>query len=1009
MRMEQYLQCIDYTLWEIIENGNAPIVTKTVDGKETAIPPTSVEAKGTKKGRAIENRFGGNIATKKTQKNLLKRQYENFAASSIEMIEQTYERLQKLISQLEMHEIETLSLDDLFNNMKAYESEVTRTSNSTTNSYNVAFLSSSSTNSITRAVNTAQGINAASTQGAADSSTTVENLSDAVIYTFFTSQPSIPQLDNEDLQQIHPDDLEEMNLRWNIAMLTIRARRFLKNTGRKLDMANKERIGFDKFNVECFNCHKRGHFARECRAPRNQDSRNMEPIRRTVPVEATTSNALVSQCDGCGYDWSDQVEKGYNAVPPPYTRNFMPPKPDLVYPSLDDFVDVNESVSESVVKKPTVESNEPKTANKENGALIIEDWVSESGEDNEPKGNPQQDLKDKGVIDSGCSRHMTETDPILQIMKKLMEDLGNPQQDLKDKGVIDSGCSRHMTETDPILQIMKKLMEDLLPLEGLKFNLFSVSQMCDKKNSVLFTDTECVVLSPDFKLTDESHVLLKVPRKDNMYSVDLKNFVPQGEGFSVARTPQQNRVAERKNRTLIEAARIMLVDSKLPTTFWAESVNIACYVQNRVLVIKPHNKTPYELFLGRKPALSFMRPFGCPVTILNTIDHLGKFDGKADEGFLVGYSTNSKAFKVFNSRTRIVEENMHVRFSENIPNIAGSRPNWIFYIDALTKYMNYKPVVAGNQSNGSAGTKARDNVGETRVETVLDKDYILLPLWTQDPSLSSSSKNSPVSPPDNAVDENIVYGCADDPNIPSLEEIGIFGDSGADINNLDTYFQMDVKSAEEVYVFQPPGFEDPDFPDRVYKVEKALYGLHQAPRAWYETLSTYLLDNGFQRRMIDKTLFIKRDKSDILLVQTSRKYAKGLLLLVKELMLLVQVVAAAKLSILNSNEFDLWKMRIEWVVDGVIQPFAPTTAEQRLAKKNELKAKGTLLIALPDKHHPQLDNDDLKEIDADDLEEMDLKWQMAMLTMRARRFLQRIGRNLRANGTTSIGFDMSKV
>ncbi|GJU57067.1 putative ribonuclease H-like domain-containing protein [Tanacetum coccineum] len=113
--------------------------------------------------------------------------------------------------------------------------------------------------------------------------------------------------------------------------------------------------------------------------------------------------------------------------------------------------------------------------------------------------------------------------------------------------------------------------------------------------------------------------------------------------FSVARTPQQNRVAERKNRTLIEDARIMLANSKLPTTFWAEAVSTACYVQNRVLVTKPHNKTPYELFLGRNPALGFIRPFGCLVTILNTIDNLGKFDGKADEGFFVGYSINSKA------------------------------------------------------------------------------------------------------------------------------------------------------------------------------------------------------------------------------------------------------------------------------------------------------------------------------------------------------------------------------
>ncbi|GJV57759.1 ribonuclease H-like domain-containing protein [Tanacetum coccineum] len=209
--------------------------------------------------QAIENRFGGNTATKKTQKNLLKQQYENFAASSTEVIEQTYERLQKLISQLEMHG-EVIPQEDI--NQKFLRT----------------FLSSSSTNNTTRAVNTAQGVNTASTQGAADSLTIVKNLSDA------------------------------MDLRWNIAMLTMRARIFLKNTRRKLDMANKEGIRFDKSKVECFNCHKRGHFARECRAPRNQDNRNKEPTRRIVPVEETTLNALVSQCDGFGYDWSDQAE-----------------------------------------------------------------------------------------------------------------------------------------------------------------------------------------------------------------------------------------------------------------------------------------------------------------------------------------------------------------------------------------------------------------------------------------------------------------------------------------------------------------------------------------------------------------------------------------------------------------------------------------------------------------------------------------------------------------------------
>ncbi|GJY46882.1 ribonuclease H-like domain-containing protein, partial [Tanacetum coccineum] len=145
---------------------------------------------------------------------------------------------------------------------------------------------------------------------------------------------------------------------------------------------------------------------------------------------------------------------------------------------------------------------------------------------------------------------------------------------------------------------------------------------------------------------------------------------------------------------------------------------------------------------SRKPALSFIRLFGCPITILNNIDHLGKFDEKADEGFFVGYSTNSKAFGVFNSRTRIVEENLHVQFSENITNITGSGPNWLFNIYALTKSMNYKPVVAGNQSNGNISTKACDDAGKTSMKTIPGKDYILLPLWPADPLLSQSLKSS---------------------------------------------------------------------------------------------------------------------------------------------------------------------------------------------------------------------------------------------------------------------------
>ncbi|GJS15841.1 ribonuclease H-like domain-containing protein [Tanacetum coccineum] len=498
-------------------------------------------------------------------------------------------------------------------------------------------------------------------------------------------------------------------------------------------------------------------------------------------------------------------------------------------------------------------------------------------------GNPQMDLQDKGVIDSGCSRHMTGNMSYLidyeEIDGGYVAFGGNPKGGkITGRGTIKTG------NLD---------FENVYFVKELKFNLFSVSQMCDKKNSVLFNDTECIVLSPNFKLTDESHVLLKVPRKNNMYSVDLKNIVPKGgltclfekatsdefelwhrrlghinfktmnklvkgnlvrglpsklfeihqtcvacqkgkqhrascvgamdtefknkemnqfcerkksvEGeFSVARTPQQNGVAERKNRTLIEAARTMLADSKLPTTFWAKAVNTACYVQNKVLVTKPHNKTPYELFLGRKPALGFMRPFGCLVIILNTIDHLGKFDGKADEGFFVGYSINSKAFRVFNSRTRIVEENLHVQFSENTPNITGSGPNWLFDIDALTKSMNYKPVVIGNQSNGNAGTKACDDAGDDEKKVTEEpgkqggdssKDSECSDQEKEDNVNSTNNVNAASTNEVNAVGGKSSIKLLDDPNMHALEDI-VYSDDGkdvgaeADMNNLDAFIPV---------------------------------------------------------------------------------------------------------------------------------------------------------------------------------------------------------------------------
>ncbi|GJR60825.1 ribonuclease H-like domain-containing protein [Tanacetum coccineum] len=636
---------------------------------------------------AIEKRFGGNEATKKTQINILNQQYENFTAPSSEMLDQTFDRLQKLVSQLELlgeklsqedvnqkllrslspkwnthakADLDTMNMDDLYNNLKVYEPEVKGISSSSSSTQNMAFVSSSNNNTSNsnEAVNAAHGVTTASTQVNTAHSTNIDNLSDAVICSFFTSQPNSPQLAHEDLQQIHPDDIEEMDLRWQMAMLIMRARRFLKNTRRKLTVNGNETI-----------------------APKNQDNKK-ESSRRSVPVETSTSIALVS-CDGLGgYDWSDQAEEGPNYALMDYsssssdsgvsndsncskscmeTVKLLKSQNDQLLRDLEksSLMVLDEFVNEPVVENSKAMSSEeePKIIKKNDDTLIIVEWVSDDEEENvsQPK------TKKKTV---------------------------RPKFTIKD--VIDSGCSRHMIGNMSYLTNYEEIDGGFAAFEG------------NPKGG-------------------------KITRKCTI---------------KTARTPQQNGVAERRNRTLIEAVRTMLADSKLPTTFWAEAVNTAYYVQNRVLVVKSHNKTPYELFHGRTPTLSFMRPFGCPVTFLNTIDHLGKFDGKANEGFFVGYSLNSKAFRVFNSRRRIVQEILHIRFSKSTPTVVGSGPDWIFDIDALTRTMNYEPIVTGTQSNGFAGTKASDNASQARKETKPVKDYILLPLWTADPLYSQDPKSS---------------------------------------------------------------------------------------------------------------------------------------------------------------------------------------------------------------------------------------------------------------------------
>ncbi|GKA71181.1 retrovirus-related pol polyprotein from transposon TNT 1-94 [Tanacetum coccineum] len=682
--------------------------------------------------------------------------------------------------------------------------------------------------------------------------------------------------------------MEEMDLRWKIAMLTIRARRFLKNTGRKLIVNGNETIGFDKSKVECYNYYKRRHFARECKALRNQDNRNKENSRMSLKYveekhEVYKANESIYLQDIKGLKF--EIHIGEIAIRELRKKlEIVQKEKDGIQLNVDKFDHASKSLNKLIesqivdnckkdefVNEPVVENckdmsskEEPRVIRKNDDAPIIEEWVSDDKEEDVPQpktekkiiGNPQMDLQDQGVIDSECSRHMIGNMSYLTDYEEIdggyVAFKGNPKG-----GKITGKRLGHL-----IFKTMNKLVKGNL-VRGLPFKLFENDQTCvacqkGKQHRAFSTKDEISGILKSFINGIENLVdhKVKVIRCDN--GTEIKNR-------------EMNQFCEMKG---------------ILRKFSAEAVNTACYVQNRVLVVKPHNKTPYELFNGRTPTLSFMRPFGCLVTILNTIDHLGKFDGKADEGFFVGYSVNSKAFRVFNSRTRIVEENLHIRFSESTPNVVGSRPDWLFDIDALTRTMNYEPIIAVlmmmdlNSTNNVNTDSLTVNAADTNaVNAVGGKKSIELPFDPNMPVLeynsifdfSNDEKNDDAVADMNNMDTTIqeepkkVIHALKDPRYTKKEGIN-YDEVFALVARIEAIrlflayasfkdfmvYQMDVKSAflygkieEEVYVCQPPGFEDPDFPNRVYKVEKALYGLHQAPRAWYETLSTYLLDNGF--------------------------------------------------------------------------------------------------------------------------------------------------------------------
>nr|GEY15555.1 putative ribonuclease H-like domain-containing protein [Tanacetum cinerariifolium] len=850
----------------------------------------------------IKKRFGGNNEIKKVQKTLFKQQYKNFTGSSSESLDQIHDRLQKLISQLKILDLEDQSLDDLFNNLKIYETEIKSSSSTSPTTQNIAFVSSQNTNSTYESFSVVTSVSAASTKVLVFALPNVDNLSDAI----------------------------EMNLKWQMAMLTIRAKRFLQRIGRNLEANGTTSIGFDMSKVECYNCHRRENFARECKSPK--DTRHKETQR--VPVETSTSNALVLQYDDVGYD--NQVfnstvldcdelisfksdvsmptspvhdryksREGYHAVPPLYTGTFMPRKPDLVFhdaPTTSETVpDVSDSEDESEgepmpkqkapsfvqtskhVKTPrqcvkpfehpipaeNLRKDIPKSRGHRhswnrnacfvcnNLTHLIKDcdyyekkMIQRPVKNHAMRGThqhyermthphphrhvvpttvltrsrlvplttarpvttvvPQPKVQHQRPSIHGVNKaHLPIRSPInhrTSLKNRNFHQKGNLQHALKDKGVINSGYLRHMTGNISYLSNFKELNGVYVAFGGNPKGGKITSKGKIRTGKLNF----------DEDTLDESNIWHR-----RLGHINFKTMNKLVKGNLVRGLP--SKVFE-NNHTCVACKKGKQHRASCKT----KPLSSVSQPLQRVLVTKPHNNTPYELLLGRTPSIGFMRPFGCPVIILNTLDPLGKFNGKADKGFLVGDSS-----------------------------------------------MNYQLVVAENHPNSSAGIQENFTAGTGRKDAKSIQQYVLLPLW-------SFGSKDPQNTDDAAFDvkehESAVHvspSCCD--KTKKHDDKTKREAKGTSLVELTIgccwSYQMYVKSAflygtieEEVYVCQPPGFEDSNYPDKIYKVVKALYGLHQAPRAWYVTLANYLLEHGFQMVKIDQTLFIKKQKGDILLV-----------------------------------------------------------------------------------------------------------------------------------------------
>nr|GEW00306.1 ribonuclease H-like domain-containing protein [Tanacetum cinerariifolium] len=686
MKIEHYLGHTDYPIWEVIQKGNGHVQVSTDTNEHIKVlpPKTAKEILAREKERkarntllmailedhlakfhkmtddkemweAIKSKFVSNDESKKMFQSLLSPLKIHGAGVSIKDVNQKFLRsLHASWSQLSLimrtkPGVDTISFDDLYNNIKFFEFDVKGSTTSSSSTNNVLALRRPKSSAL---IVTREGISLESAYQRG-----IKILGGEMHRTLGIKQKKM----GGDLENRRNLKLCNSGSDTEVTSYSKECKESYAKL-KKLCDEQREQLGDTSIEIQAY----------------NQALKKVE-----AQLVAHKKNQLWSS-DIEDSLVNDRYAEEIHAVPSLITKIYMPPKFDFgidesmftygLKQSKTSESDAESNNSASCKSNSSVETlefvhklvaNKPKVVSEPkvwSDAPIIEEYGSDS--DDEHKA-----LKRKGIVDSGCSRHMTGN-------KACLVDY----QDYNGGPVAFGGSKGHITGKGKI-RTGKLDFEDVCFVKELQHsNLFSVSQICDKKNKVQFTDTECLVLSPDFMLPDENQENLvrglpsKIFQNDHTCVACQKGKQHKAswikKEYSNARTPQQNRVAERKNRTLIEAARAILADSFLPNTFWAEAVSTACYVLNRVLVTKPQNKTPYELITGKIPIISYIRPSRCHVTILNTIDHLGKFDGKSDEGFLVGYSLNSTAFRGTNR-----SERDHVQSSVDSPLLGGHTSN----------------------------------------------------------------------------------------------------------------------------------------------------------------------------------------------------------------------------------------------------------------------------------------------------------------------------------------------